>query len=156
VNREDTEKRLEELAAPLLTAQGLQLVDLEFLERGSRILVRVYLDRSGGITVDQIADFSREFGTVLDVEDLIARAYTLEVSSPGLTRRLKKPREFRWAVGRHARIHVLEPVDGCLELAGKLVEVGEQAVVVEDEAGRHEVPFARIAKANLELVGEES
>ncbi len=156
MNREAIEKRLEELAAPLLKAQGLELVDLEFLERGPHILLRLYLDRPGGITVDQIADFSREFGTALDVENLIARAYTLEVSSPGLTRRLKKPREFRWALGRRARIVVSEPVDGRLELAGKLVEAGESVIVVEDAAGRHEVPFARIAKANLELAGEES
>lgn len=153
-DRNAMEMRIEELALPLVEAHGLELVEVEFMPRSNKALVRIYLDRPGGIGLDEIEKFSREFGTVLDVEDPIPQAFTLEVSSPGLTRPLKKLRHFQWAKGRLVRVIPKAPVDGLVTLVGLLSEVGEDEIVVEVEGEPHGVRFDEIAKANLEYVGE--
>ncbi|MCB0218687.1 MAG: ribosome maturation factor RimP [Chrysiogenetes bacterium] len=153
-DRTAMETRLEALAMPLVEAHGLELVEVEFLPRSNSALVRVYLDRPGGISLDQIETFSREFGTVLDVEDPIPQAFTLEVSSPGLTRPLKKVRHYQWAKGKLVRVVPRVPVDGLVTLVGTLIEVGEDEIVVEVEGEPHVVQLDTISKANLEYVGE--
>lgn len=157
MNRASMEAKLEELARPLVDAHRLELVDVEFKAQGRRTFVRVYLDKpEGGITLDEIESFSREFGTILEVEDPIPTAYTLEVSSPGLTRRLRKPREFRWARGRIARVISKRPIGGRTEFVGPIIEARDSSIVIEMKDERYEIPLEEIAKANLEYVEESA
>src|SRR5262249_45793937 len=113
---------VEAVAAPVLEAHGLTLVDLDVAGGGRRSLVRVFVDKPGGVTIDDCQRFSREIGDLLDVADLVPGSFDLEVSSPGLDRELKKDREFAWAVGRQVRAWSREPVDGQREFLGRLVE----------------------------------
>lgn len=153
-DRNAMEQRIEALAMPLVEAHGLELVEVEFSPRPKTAMLRIYLDRPGGISLDQIETFSREFGTLLDVEDPIPQAFHLEVSSPGLTRPLKKLRHYQWAKGKLVRVVPRSAVDGLHVLVGTLSEVGDDAIVVETEGEPHRVRLDQIAKANLEYVGE--
>lgn len=143
---------VEVLAGPLLRAYGLTLVDLEFRRHGRRGLLRLFIDKPGGVGIEDCRRFSEELGDLLDVSDLIPESYDLEVSSPGLDRELRKEREFRWAVGKRVRLWTIEPLEGRRELAGRLTRVTEDTLTVEEGARRVEVPRTHLAKARLEEV----
>jgi ribosome maturation factor RimP len=147
---------VEALAAPVLRAHGLTLVDVEHLGGGRRTIVRFFVDRPGGVTIDDCQRFSREIGDLLDVSDLVPGGYDLEVSSPGLDRELKKDRELAWAIGREVRAWTREPVDGQRELIGRLLELGEAFLTLEDAAGRRQVPRALLTKVRLEAERKRS
>lgn len=143
---------IEALAGPLLRGYGLELVDLEFRRQGRRGLLRVFIDKPGGVGIEDCRRLSEELGDLLDVSDLVAESYDLEVSSPGLDRELKKERELRWAVGKRVRLWTAEAIEGCREFAGRLAAVAEEALTVEEGARRWAVPRALLAKARLEEV----
>lgn len=145
---------VEALAGPLLRAYGLTLVDLEFRRQGRRGVLRLFIDKPGGVGIEDCRRLSEELGDLLDVSDLIPESYDLEVSSPGLDRELRKEREFRWAVGKRVRLWTREALEGRRELAGRLRHVTEEVLVVEEGAGarRVEVPRVLLAKARLEEV----
>jgi len=144
--------QVEAVVSPVLASRGLSLVDSEWRREGRRWVLRFFVDKPGGVGIDDCQGFSREAGDVLDVSGLIEPSYDLEVSSPGLDRVLKKDREFRWAVGRDVHCWVSEPVDGRLELSGRLVEVLPGALTLEETTGaRREVPRRLVTKARLEL-----
>ena len=105
--------RVEELIQPLLVAQGVELVEVQYHRppRG-RASLRLFLDREGGITLEELARLSRVVGDLLDVHDPIPGSYTLEVSSPGLTRALKKPADYQRYVGRLVRLTTRAPING--------------------------------------------
>src|SRR6266851_8250100 len=113
--------RIEAVVAPVLASRGLDLVDTEWHREGRRWVLRFFVDKPGGVGIQDCQSFSREAGDVLDVSGLIEPSYDLEVSSPGLDRVLKKDRELRWAVGRDVHCWVGEPVDGRTEFSGRLV-----------------------------------
>jgi ribosome maturation factor RimP len=142
---------IEQTADPLLRAHGLILVDLEVARGGRRSLVRFFVDKAGGVTIDDCRRFSEEIGDLLDVESVMPGSYDLEVSSPGLDRELRKDRELRWAVDRQVRVFTREPVEGLREHAGLLVEVGPEilTLVVADASRR--IPRTLVTKARLEL-----
>ena len=141
---------IEALAAPVLLAHGLTLVDVELLGAGRRSLLRFFVDKPGGVTIDDCQRFSREIGDLLDVEEVVSGSFDLEVSSPGLDRELKKDRELAWAVGRTVRAWTREPVDGQREFAGRLTEVGQAFLILAEAAGRRQVPRALLTKVRLE------
>jgi ribosome maturation factor RimP len=144
--------RIEAVVAPVLAARGLDLVDTEWRREGRRWVLRFFVDKSGGVGIQDCQSFSREAGDVLDVSGLIEPSYDLEVSSPGLDRVLKKDRELRWAVGRDVHCWVGEPVDGRTEFEGRLLEVSAAALMLEDAVGaRREVPRRLVTKARLQL-----
>ena len=144
--REDEQiARMEEIVQPILRDHGLMLVDLEWRE-GPRSLLRLAVDKPGGVAVEDCERASREIGDVLEVSGLIAAAYDLEVSSPGLERRLRTEREFRWAIGKLVRCWQ----SGGAEVRGRLCEVARECLVLEDEGQRIEVPRANVTKARLE------
>ena len=116
--------RVEAVVSPVLASHGLSLVDVEWHREGRRWVLRLFLDKPGGVTVGDCQAVSREAGDVLDVSGLIEPAYDLEVSSPGLDRELKKDREFAWATGKEVRCWVREPVDGRTEFSGRLAAMG--------------------------------
>lgn len=145
--------QIEAVVAPVLTSHGLSLVDLEWRREGRRWVLRLFVDKPGGVGIADCQALSREAGDVLDVSGLIEPSYDLEVSSPGLDRVLKKDRELAWAVGRDVHCWVAEPVEGRTEFSGKLVAVSPGALTLEETAGmRREVPRRLVTKARLEVV----
>jgi len=156
---EEVRQRLVALCEPLLEAEGLELVQLEY-RRGRRGVVRLFIDRqwdetagsassSRGVTIEDCARVSRLLDPILDAEGLIDHAYTLEVSSPGVERPLTRPRDFRRFVGRLARIVVRHPEGHVEEIEGRLTAVPGPNVGVQTAGGRVQVPLDRIAHAHL-------
>jgi len=144
--------RVEDVAGPVLASYGLFLVDIEWHREGRRWVLRLFVDKPGGVTVGDCQALSRELGDVLDAAALIEPAYDLEVSSPGLDRVLTKEREFAWAVGKQVRCWVREPVDGRRELAGRLLAASGAGLTLEEEPGRQtEIPRALVSKARLDI-----
>lgn len=115
-----TAETLREKIKPLIEEEDLELVELEFFESGPASVLRIYVDKAGGITVDQCAQLSRKIGDFLDIEDLIPHRYMLEVSSPGLNRPLTKDADFKRKIGKKVKIFLKEKVDGKTELVGKI------------------------------------
>ena len=142
---------IEGVAVPVVRAHGLTLVDLDLRRGGRRTLVRVDVDKPGGVTVEDCRRLSEEVGDHLDVSNLLADSYDLEVSSPGLDRELKKDRELRWAVGKRVRMWTREPVDGQREFAGRLVEVGEPFLTLAEVTGLRQIPRVLLTKVRLEV-----
>ena len=118
---------IEEAVAPVVADHGLQLVDVEWRELRPRGLLRLYVDKLGGVGIGDCERLSREIGDVLDAAAVIEGGYDLEVSSPGLDRQLRKEREYRWAVGREVRCWLA----GGAEVRGRLMGVTADRLVLE-------------------------
>jgi ribosome maturation factor RimP len=139
--------RIEEVIEPVLRDHGLALVDVDWRGARPRGVLRVFVDRPGGVRVEDCERASRELGDVLDVAGLIEGAYDLEVSSPGLDRPLRKERELRWAIDKPVRCWVA----GGQEFSGRLVEVGPDRLVLDRAGESIEVPRAALTKARLDI-----
>jgi len=144
-------QEVRQVVEPILESQGLELVDLEYQRESQGWVLRIYLDREGGVSLDDCAGISHEVGAVLEVKDLIPSSYTLEVSSPGLTRPLKKPEDFNKFRNQMVKIKLYEPLDGRRNFKGTLLGLEGDRVRVEAEQQVYELPLQRIAKANLEI-----
>lgn len=145
--------QVEAVVAPVLASHGMSLVDSEWLREGRRWVLRLFVDKPGGVSVGDCQAFSREAGDVLDVSGLIEPSYDLEVSSPGLDRVLKKDRELAWAVGRDVHCWVAEAVEGRTEFSGRLLAVSPATLTLEESVGiRRELPRRLVTKARLEVV----
>jgi ribosome maturation factor RimP len=134
--------------------RGLELVDVELKRQPGGMLVRLYVDKPGGIGLDDLQSLSEEVGAILDVEDPVASSYTLEVSSPGLDRPLKTEADYTRFVGKLAKLSSYEPVEGRRHWTGRLVSAdgGVIEIALEKEGGRIcRVPFAKIAHGRLEV-----
>jgi ribosome maturation factor RimP len=142
---------IEAVVLPALRAHGLELVDVDVRGGARRTLVRLFVDKRGGVTIDDCQRLSEEVGDLIDVANLVPGSYDLEVSSPGLDRELRKDRELRWAIGKLVRVWTREPIAGRRELSGRLVAVDGDALTVEERAGSHRVPRGLVAKARLEV-----
>ena len=147
----DLETAVESVVLPAVQARGLTLVDLEVRGNGRRAAVRIYVDRAGGVTIDDCQGLSREVGDLIDVADVVSGSYDLEVSSPGLDRELRRDREFRWALGRLVRVWTREPLDGRREVSGRLVQVDEAALTLATSEGPQRVSRSVVTKARLEV-----
>jgi ribosome maturation factor RimP len=149
--QQETLDKITLLARPIAQESSLELVDVEFRPSGKRWLLRVYIDRDEGVTIADCERVSRELDRVLDVEEVIDHPYTLEVSSPGLTRHLKRREDFERYKGRTCRIITALAIEGRNEFKGKIVEVAGEDVEVNDEKGGHRIPLSAIKRANLEF-----
>lgn len=145
---QDDEKGLEieGVVQPVLRDHGLTLVDLEWRPRRPRGVLRLFVDKPGGVGIDDCQRVSREVGDVLDASALIEEAYDLEVSSPGLDRQLRTDREFRWASGKRVRCWLA----GGQEFEGRLTEVEADRLALDHDGERIELPRASITKARLD------
>ncbi|MEW6386303.1 MAG: ribosome maturation factor RimP [Thermodesulfobacteriota bacterium] len=144
--------RVEQLLQPLLTAQGVELVDLEFSRpRKGRANLRIFLDRPGGITLEEITRVSRVVSELLDVHDFIGTSYNLEVSSPGLTRALKKPADYERFTGRLARLTLRSPRQGRQVYRGILLGLEEDEVCLKEGEAQLRIPLKDIARARLDI-----
>jgi ribosome maturation factor RimP len=145
-------KKAEAILEPLLETEGLSLVDISLAWEHGGCILRVLIDKKQGITLDDCALVSREFGQLLDVENIIPTSYRLEVSSPGLDRPLKKEADFITYTGRRVRIKTRDPVLGRRNFKGDLIGCAEGKVQVKVEGnGVFAIPLSSILKANLEL-----
>jgi ribosome maturation factor RimP len=163
-------ERVREIADRVAASSGLEIVDLEFLGGGKARMLRVFLDRPAagtdplaGVTHEDCAKFSREFGTILDVEDVMPGAYTLEVSSPGLDRKLVKPADFTRFTGSRLKLTMRQPVNGNRHFEGRLEKFEEGRLTLDLSVASHksrkkmgetagqkiEIEFANVEKANL-------
>jgi ribosome maturation factor RimP len=144
-------QEVHQVVDPILQSQGMELVDLEYQRESQGWVLRVYIDREGGITLGDCSELSGELGAVLEVRDLIANPYTLEVSSPGLTRPLKKPEDYNKYRNRLVKIKTFEPIEGRKNFKGILQGLEGEKVYVQAEGKILAIPFQGIAKANLEI-----
>ncbi len=142
-------QQVEELIAPVIDELGLELVDVEYVKEGAQWYLRIFIDKESGVDIDDCADVSRAAGEVLDQKDPITQAYTLEVSSPGLERPLKKDQDFERFQGRLARIITKEAFQGYKEFTGYLVGLVDDEIVLEYEKEQIRIPRDLVEKANL-------
>ncbi|MCC6716167.1 MAG: ribosome maturation factor RimP [Gammaproteobacteria bacterium] len=144
------QERLQGLLEPVVTGLGYEWVGLEFLSAGARSILRVYIDRDGGISVEDCERVSRQVSAVLDVEDVIRGQYNLEVSSPGLDRLLFTPEHYRRFAGSEVRLQLRDLVQGRRKLDGRLVgiDAGEEVTILADGV-EYRIPLANVAKARL-------
>ena len=148
----DTRTIVEEttrIVEPVLEDMGFELVDVEYLSKGGRMVLQLFIDKDGGVTIDDCAGVSGEIGDLIDVRDIIDHEYVLEVSSPGLDRPLKKLKDFQWASGRTVKIRTKRPREGRRNYTGRLERVEEEAVTLLVDGGEVTLPLADVEKANL-------
>ena len=146
MQEDERELQIEEVVQPVLRDHGLTLVDLEWRAHRPRGVLRLFVDKPGGVGIDDCRLASRELGDVLDASALIEEGYDLEVSSPGLDRQLRKDREFRWALGKRVQCWVA----GGEEFRGRLVDVDAARLTLERDGERVELGRDRLTKAKLE------
>jgi len=144
-------EKIEKLLAPILEEDGLELVETEFKPSGKRWLLRLYIDKEGGVTISDCESVSRDFARILEIEDFIEHAYILEVSSPGLTRPLKTRQDFVRHRGKPCRIITTVEIQGMNEFRGEIGAVNDDTVEVKGKIDVFDVPICAIKKAHLEF-----
>lgn len=147
--REDYEKRAEELVMPLIEANGFELVDVEYVKEGSNWYLRYYIDKEGGITVDDCELVSRALSDMLDEKDFIDDAYILEVSSPGLGRPLKKPKDFERSIGKEVEVRLYKAINRQKDFEGTLTAYDDDRITISVDG--EEMSFDRSSIALIRL-----
>ena len=137
--REEYEQKTEKLLMPIMEANGFELVDVEYVKEAGNWYLRSYIDKPGGITVDDCEVVNRELGDLLDRDDFIDDSYILEVSSPGLGRPLKKERDFIRSKGEEVEIRTYRMVDRQKEFRGVLKAWDKDTVTIETEDGQEQI-----------------
>lgn len=150
----DAEK-IAALAEALAQEEQVELIDVEISAEGHRSVIRVFLDREGGIRLGDCETFSRKFGAVLDVEDPVPGAYSLEVSSPGLDRRLSKPGHFAAVRGKRIRVVLSDPVEGSRNFRGTLTGCDNEGIELERDGRTFRLPYRLMRRANRDVTQEE-
>ncbi|MCI9621190.1 MAG: ribosome maturation factor RimP [Dorea sp.] len=133
--REMYEKNTEEILLPMMEELGFELVDVEYVKEGSTWYLRAYIDKPGGINIDDCETVSRRLSDILDEKDYIDEAYILEVSSPGLGRPLKKEKDYKRSLGEEVEIRTYRMIDRQKEFTGILKAYDEKTVTIEPEGG---------------------
>ncbi|HEY1240959.1 MAG TPA: ribosome maturation factor RimP [Bryobacteraceae bacterium] len=151
--REAVASKIEEIAQRVAESEGMELVEVEVKGGGNQRLVRISIDKPAGITHADCELVSQQIGTILDVEDVVPGGrYTLEVSSPGVERKLLKPRDYERFAGKKAKITLREPVDGRRTWEGTLAGLADQTIALEVGPGQTiRFPFEQVQKANLKF-----
>jgi ribosome maturation factor RimP len=147
----ETEHAVSKIVEPIVTSQGMELVAVEYKRETRGWVVRIYIDKKGGVSLDDCVLVSNEVGTVLDVEDLFQSPYALEVSSPGLNRILKKERDFKRFKERSVRIRTHNAIGKRRNFKGRLLGCTKGLIKIEVEGQIFHIPLSDVAKANLEF-----
>lgn len=137
--REQYEQQTEELLLPIVESNGFELVDVEYVKEAGTWYLRAYIDKPGGITVDDCEIVSRAFSDILDEKDYIEDTYIFEVSSPGLGRPLKKEKDFKRSIGEEVEIRTYRPINRQKEFVGILKEYDPDIVTIEYEDGETQI-----------------
>ena len=150
-DRDSIVRMVSTLAGPIIDEAGFEQVDLELAGRQGSYVLRLLIDKPGGVTINDCAKVNRELSSLLDLEDPIPSRYTLEVSSPGLDRPFKTERDFRRALGKRVKVISADENGGSVTRVGLLegIEAGTVEIVCGEE--KHRIPVASIRKAHREL-----
>ncbi|HPW45810.1 MAG TPA: ribosome maturation factor RimP [bacterium] len=142
--------KIEDLVSPVLANLGYELVDREFAVEGGRRILRIYIDRPGGVTIDDCSAASHAVEDLIEVEELIPEKYVLEISSPGINRPLRKREDFERYAGSIVRMKTRNPVGGRSNFKGELVGLSGDDVVVTIDGKNYNVPIAELGKARID------
>ena len=137
--RESYESQAEALLQPIVDRLGFELVDVEYVKEGSTWYLRAYVDKEGGITINDCEAVSRAFSEKLDEKDFIDEAYIMEVSSPGLGRPLKKEKDFARSIGKEVEIRTFRPINHEKEFYGILTAYDADRMTVRAEDGEEQI-----------------
>jgi len=147
---DDIKQKLTQLAGQAADAHGVEIFDIELLGKG-KLLLRVLIDKEGGVTLDDCQHFSKSFSALLDVEDPLQGSYNLEVSSPGMDRPLKRLIDFEKNTGKLARIVTEDKIDNRNFFTGRISGVDKNIVKLMINEYEIPIPFDKISKARLEI-----
>lgn len=154
---DDLKEKVRQLAEPVVAAEGMELIHVECLKMPARWIIGLYLDKEGGVTLDDCAVVSNQLGDIFDINDLIDAPYTLEVSSPGLDRPISRDQDFLKYRGSPVNIKTSSKIDGVKNFRGHLddfiEEDGRKIIVIEVTGKKYRIPKAEIVKANLADTG---
>ncbi|MFC4768826.1 ribosome maturation factor RimP [Effusibacillus consociatus] len=146
---------VEELVTPIVDQEGLELVDVEYAKEGANWFLRIFIDKPGGVDIEDCGRVSEALSAMLDEVDPIPTSYFLEVSSPGAERPLKKPADFEKSVGKQIHITTFEPVEGKKDFEGELISYDDQLLVLAElqktVRKKYEIPVSKIASARLSV-----
>jgi ribosome maturation factor RimP len=134
-----------------LAAIGFELYDIKYFRAGKRSMLRLFVDKPGGVTIDDCERVSHEISVVLDVEEFSNTPYNLEVSSPGLDRPLKTAKDYRRVVGQRVTINLQEPVEGKMVLTGVVLSSEDETVRLRTDETELQVPVASVQSGRLEI-----
>jgi len=148
---EDMKKKIQELADSIAGQFAVDIVDVELSGSSRKPLIRIFIDKENGVTLDDCGKFSRALSALLDVEDPIPTAYVLEVSSPGLDRPLKVMRDFERSIGKLVRIVTRTKIDEQYVFTGRLTRVEGEHIILSFDDKEMEIPFDQISRARLEI-----
>lgn len=140
------------MITPYLEENGFELVDIEYVKEGSSWFLRIFVDKEGGIDIEDCGRISEYASQKLDETDPIEDAYFLEVSSPGAERPLKKPQDVAKSVGKHVFVTTYEPIGGLKEFEGELVSFDGETMVVQVGGKERAIPYNKVASARLAIV----
>ena len=141
--------QITDLIESILLELGFELVDVDYLSEHGKWVLRIYIDKAGGVTIDDCSRISWELGDLIDIKDIVRHKYVLEVSSPGLNRPLKKKVDFDRVIGKKIKVKMKMPVNGRRNFSGYLKDVRDHIVYIEDEGGLITLSWPEIDKASL-------
>jgi ribosome maturation factor RimP len=151
----DLPEKVERQIEKIVSSEGLELVHIDYRRQGRGFLLRVDIDKEGGVTLDDCQGISQQVSALLDVEDVIPAEYELQVSSPGLDRKFYKPSDYEKFVGRLVRVKTSKPIRGLHVIVGRLKEYDGQTIVVNDPAVKkdpeYRIPLEVVKETRLEV-----
>lgn len=149
--RETYESETEALLAPIAAANGVEIYDVEYVKEGADWYLRAYIDKPGGVNIQDCENVSRALSDALDAEDFILDAYILEVSSPGLGRTLKKDKHLEKSIGMQVELKTYKPIEKCKDFSGTLKSYNADTVTIETETGEQAFKRSDVALIRLAL-----
>ena len=149
----NTVRKVTELAGPIAEGLGLSLWDVRFVKEGTLYYLRIFIDKEGGVSVDDCEAMSRAIDKPLDDLDPIEQSYILEVCSPGIERELTRPEHFEAMKGQQVRVTLFRPVDGCREITGRLAGLRDRQIILTD--GGREISIEKKDAVSVRLTGEQ-
>ena len=145
----DSAARAEALLADMIEAQGLELLHVEFQPKGAGSILRIFIDKPGGVNLADCQRISKNASVLLDVDDDIPHKYTLEVSSPGIERPLFAAKDYRRYCGSEIQLVTIRKINERRKFRGTLLELENDLVSIECQDGIHSIPLEQVKKANL-------
>jgi len=139
---------MEELTKPIITSEGLELIDVEYQKESRGWILRFYVDTPGGVTINHCSSLSRQIGDILEVKDIIPHGYILEISSPGLNRRLKREKDFISSIGKIIKVKTFEPIEQRKNFQGTLLSCEHGNIILKTDNQDAVIPLSLISKAH--------
>ena len=143
------QSHLWDLFEPVVNGMGFDLIEIEHFPNPKHGVLRLFIDREGGVTIDDCADVSRQISALIDVEDPIRGQFNLEVSSPGLDRPLRRLKDFQRFTGSLVKLKTVMPLEGQRNFKGRLLEANEEVLVIETDTEEISLPMNAIEKARI-------